>query len=299
MNPIVEAVHQLNIAGNIVPNEFFETIKQPKTGKPHLLAIMIMADILYWYRPTEIRDEATGETLEWRQKFKADMLQKSYAAHAERFGVSKRQIKDAYDLLRGLGLVTTELRVLITPQGPISNVMFVAPVVATVQAILGVKVRDVPPPTKKRTTSSGKCTPPPTINRGTYTNNTTNIMSSEIETNDPSYILATTLFDLLKHRKPNIRRANIDNWANAIRVMLNEDEREYDKVLKVIRWAQADNFWWKNIMSPESLRRHYDQLEARMEGEASYQLQLSDKDEKAEDRATGNREEANHEQAAK
>lgn len=288
MNPIVEAVRGLNIAGNVVPNEFFEKIKQPKTGKPHLLAIMIMSDILYWYRPTEIRDESTGRTMEYRQKFKADKLQKSYAAHAERFGVSKRQVKEAYDLLRQLKLVTTEFRIIITPAGPISNVMFVAPVVAVIREILGtdplVDANGGTPPTKKRTTSYEKCTPPPTLNRGTYTNNTTNIMSSEIETNNPSYILATTLFDLLKHRKPNIRRANLDNWANAIRVMMTEDEREFDKVLKVIRWAQADNFWWKNIMSPESLRRHYDQLEARMEGEASYQLHLSDKD----DRATGN-----------
>ena len=32
-------------------------------GKPYLLAIMILADLVYWYRPSEIRDEGTGEVV--------------------------------------------------------------------------------------------------------------------------------------------------------------------------------------------------------------------------------------------
>ena len=57
-NPIVDEVATLNITGNVIPHAWYYTIVNEK-GKVNYLAINILADIVYWYRPTEHRDETT------------------------------------------------------------------------------------------------------------------------------------------------------------------------------------------------------------------------------------------------
>ena len=51
-SPIVDAVATLNITGNVIPEAWYHTIVNEK-GKVNCLAIHILADIVYWYRPTE------------------------------------------------------------------------------------------------------------------------------------------------------------------------------------------------------------------------------------------------------
>ena len=57
-NPIVDAVGKMNLTGNIIPESWYHTIIN-ENGKTNTLAILILADIVYWYRPTEERDETT------------------------------------------------------------------------------------------------------------------------------------------------------------------------------------------------------------------------------------------------
>ena len=59
-NRIVDASAEISITGNITPQAWYKTIVK-ETGKPHLAAIVILSDIVYWYRPTELRDESTGQ----------------------------------------------------------------------------------------------------------------------------------------------------------------------------------------------------------------------------------------------
>jgi hypothetical protein len=40
-------------------------------------------------RPTILRDEATGEVIGWRKKFKADRLQRTYQRLSYQFGITK------------------------------------------------------------------------------------------------------------------------------------------------------------------------------------------------------------------
>ena len=54
----VNRMCRLQFTGNVIPSTWYHTIKK-ETGKPNLNAIIILADIVYWYRPMEIRDEAT------------------------------------------------------------------------------------------------------------------------------------------------------------------------------------------------------------------------------------------------
>ena len=97
-NKAVDAIGQMNFTGNIIPPIWCKKICFAN-GKPNLNAIIILSDIVYWYRPREIRDENTGALVGYEKKFKADLLQRSYQSIADQFGISKRQVKDALDIL--------------------------------------------------------------------------------------------------------------------------------------------------------------------------------------------------------
>ena len=104
-NSTVDALGQMNISGNVTPPNWYKTILRDN-GKPYLLAICILSEICYWYRPKEIRDEQTGYVVEYRKRFKADILQKNYQQLADLFGESKRTVKAAMDRLEEIGVIT-------------------------------------------------------------------------------------------------------------------------------------------------------------------------------------------------
>ena len=123
-NEIVDEVSEMNFTGNIVPMAWFKTMVG-ESGKPMLLAINLLADIVYWYRPKELRDEGTGELLGFKKRFKADFLQRSYRQIEIKFGVTKRQARYALDYLCNIGVVIKHLRDEITPEGiPLYNNMY-------------------------------------------------------------------------------------------------------------------------------------------------------------------------------
>lgn len=76
-NQTVDELGQLNISGNITPQIWYKTILT-EAGKPYYLAISILSDIVYWYRPTEVRDEASGHVIGWKKRFRDDLLQRNY-----------------------------------------------------------------------------------------------------------------------------------------------------------------------------------------------------------------------------
>lgn len=116
---------EVNITGNVIPHAWYKNVTFP-SGKPNLNAIIILAEIVYWYRPVEVRDEATGEFKGYTQRFKADKLQRSYQSFADQFGISKKQVREAMDTLEELGVVSRELRNISTDEGlTLSNVLFI------------------------------------------------------------------------------------------------------------------------------------------------------------------------------
>lgn len=129
INQTVEQVGKLRITGNVVPMSWFSTLKkktEKRDPKPYLLAIMILSDIVYWYRPVEIRDEATGTVVQRQRKFKSDKFQRSSQQYAEMFGVSQRQASDALSFLVDIGVISLEYRSFITDAGvPLSNVQYI------------------------------------------------------------------------------------------------------------------------------------------------------------------------------
>lgn len=124
-NVIVDAMGSINISGNIIPAIWYRTITK-ENGKPYLLAVVILADIVYWYRPSEVRDQGTGQILGWKKKFSEDILRQSYQYYADLFGESKKTVKTAMDKLEKLQVIRREFRTVSYGDGLVcNNVMYV------------------------------------------------------------------------------------------------------------------------------------------------------------------------------
>ena len=121
-NEIVDENAKLNISGNIIPQVWYRTIIR-ESGKPNLTAIIILADIVYWYKPTEIRDEGTGQ-VGVRKKFKSDLLQRSYQQISEQFGISKKEATNAVVFLEKLGVVKRVFRTISMNGIVVNNVLY-------------------------------------------------------------------------------------------------------------------------------------------------------------------------------
>lgn len=119
----VDQMSRLHISGNVIPVTWFKTIRKA-TGKPNLNAIIILADIVYWYRPVEIRDELTGELIGLKKKFHSNILQRSYQQIADQFGITKRDATNAVVELEKLGVVKRVFRTLRLGGQQIPNVLF-------------------------------------------------------------------------------------------------------------------------------------------------------------------------------
>ena len=110
---------------DVTPANWWKYIRLP-SGRPDATAIALLSEIVYWYRPTEVRDEHTGALLGYRKRFQGDKLQRSYQAFAEQFGFGKRETADALKRLRDAGFITLDLRTVEMLDGvKCSNILFV------------------------------------------------------------------------------------------------------------------------------------------------------------------------------
>lgn len=126
-------IARINLRGNTMDQGWFKHLTL-ENGKPYMVAITVLSEIFYWYKPTEIRDEKTN-TIRYKQKFKADKLQKSYQQLADSFGFTKRQVLEACKYLLKRKLITIEFRTIIINGTRLNNVMYVEPVVENIEKI--------------------------------------------------------------------------------------------------------------------------------------------------------------------
>jgi phage replication O-like protein O len=52
-------------------------------------------------------------------------------------------------------------------------------------------------------------------------------------------------------------------WANTIRLMRVQDNRSHFEICDLFQWANKDDFWKDNILSPSSLRKQWNQLSTK------------------------------------
>lgn len=109
--PVVDAVGQMAFSGNIIHRAW---LMRPElrldNKKLNTVAVMLLADCIYWYRPAKVIDEATHQITRVHKRFKADMWHIDYAAWDEAFGFSERQVRDAASFLVKRGLLRREVR---------------------------------------------------------------------------------------------------------------------------------------------------------------------------------------------
>ena len=123
-NVIVNKVGKMRFSGNVIPEVWYKTIVS-SNGRVNLLAINILAEIVYWYRPMEIRDEMTGDVT-WKKKFADDdYLQRNYSKICEKYNVSTKQAREALIVLETLGVVKRHFRTIETEMGKCPNVMYI------------------------------------------------------------------------------------------------------------------------------------------------------------------------------
>jgi hypothetical protein len=124
---VVRELSHLDFGGNIIPRNWYRNLTTiiRNNEQPYLVAIVILAEIVYWYRPIVTSDDGSnGETI--RKRFKGDLLQLSRRLFEKKFGFSLRQIDTALSYLEDEQLIERVLRTITTKDGRrIPNVMHI------------------------------------------------------------------------------------------------------------------------------------------------------------------------------
>ncbi len=100
--------NQYNFRGNIIPDEWYVRFTNGR-GSPDLPLISILSEIVYWYRPKEIRDPITGQ-ISYAPKFPEDIWQTSYAHFERKFGFNREKIRKVLVKLETMGIITRIFR---------------------------------------------------------------------------------------------------------------------------------------------------------------------------------------------
>ena len=210
-NELVDKIGEIAITGNIIPQMWYETLKKDD-GKPYFQAIVILADIVYWYKPVEVRDEKTGRVVGYKKKFSADLLQRTYDSIAEQFGISKNETVNAVKFLEKKGVIYRELRTVQCGDIRCGNVLFLGINPEKLQELTFKKSYTYLSAVGRGGVSADREVP--TRNGETYTENTTEI-TTEISCNISD-------INITCEKEKNIKKKEEENL-----------EQEFEEVWKI------------------------------------------------------------------
>ncbi len=80
---------------------------------------------------------------------------------------------------------------------------------------------------------------------------------------DDDFKLAEWMLKKIQEVAPKTK-ANLDKWADTVRLMRKQDDLSHKEIQDVFIWANKDSFWRVNILSPSKLRDKFAQLHAQM-----------------------------------
>ncbi len=92
----------------------------------------------------------------------------------------------------------------------------------------------------------------------------------------PYYKLAKYFYGQIKNNNPNHKEPNYQKWSNDIRLLIEKDGRSIEDVKYLMHWVQQDNFEMVNVLSPDKLRKRFDQL--TMKSRSSYKNDENNRD---------------------
>jgi len=84
--------------------------------------------------------------------------------------------------------------------------------------------------------------------------------------------LAKLLFNKIRENNSNHREPNFKGWANTFRLMMERDKRTGKEIQNMILWTQQHHFWYKNILSADTLRKQFDRLTLEMKQDKNFKL---------------------------
>lgn len=128
--PNQELIHQLSLLEehyhhfDVIPHTWYQSLVDSR-NLPKTTAILLLAEIVQWYRLVPIYDIQTKQIISYQKKFKSDLLQKSYKDFYLKFGFSKVQSRKALEFLEEKHLIFREFRDLKEGSIPLSNVMYI------------------------------------------------------------------------------------------------------------------------------------------------------------------------------
>jgi hypothetical protein len=128
----VGEIGKIHFEGNIIPHQWYQHVTL-ESGKPDLPAIIILAEIIYWYRPYQTLTKGGKPLL--RKHFDGDMFQCTAAYFEAKFGLTKDQIRKALKRLEDAGYIRREYRDVIQQGILRNNIMFIEPVPLAILAI--------------------------------------------------------------------------------------------------------------------------------------------------------------------
>ncbi len=96
------------------------------------------------------------------------------------------------------------------------------------------------------------------------TKSTDSDSDSDSDSDNKNMGLAKWIYQGVLTIAPKTKKPNFEKWADDIRLMINIDKHTHHEIAKVFKWANKDQFWKTNILSPAKLRQKYSQLHAKM-----------------------------------
>jgi hypothetical protein len=249
----VKAIGSLNFEGNIIPIEWLNHIRLPN-NKPDLISIFLLSDIIYWYRPTTIRDEFSGQVIGYKKKFKSDLLQKGYKDLEDLFGLTKDQIKRSLQRLEQLNLIKRIFRNINSNGSSLANVMFIQIFPNNISNITEKKIDMVMnhhTPVYISPEVRGLIATPPMINPHTYTETTTKITTKNtlsLKKSSNSKVVEQNIFErekeminiwdriLREGEKPSVpSHARLVNLKNLLEESLENDLTNWESYCLTIK----------------------------------------------------------------
>jgi hypothetical protein len=107
-----------------IPNSWYPHLLDAK-GQVHSDALLILAEIVNWYRLIPVYDRSTKKITGYQKKFKLDLLQKGYKDFEAKFGFSKEKSRRILDFLIQKKFLYKEQRTLRSGSLVLANVMFI------------------------------------------------------------------------------------------------------------------------------------------------------------------------------
>jgi hypothetical protein len=78
---------------------------------------------------------------------------------------------------------------------------------------------------------------------------------------------ARAMWEKIQSVTDDKKTPNFENWANTIRLIVEQDQRTPEEIWRTFQWANADPFWQDQILSPANLRKHFQALYAKSKKE--------------------------------